>query len=103
MPALLAKVARAWEAATTMEVTRVTVVLAVETSAQEVVATLDVTTLRVKDAEDQVILAEREAWERVSTVEVENVMALAFSREDAEGLVRKIALLEGELAEERLA
>jgi hypothetical protein len=103
MPALLAKVAWAWEAATTMVVTRVTVVLAVETSAQEVVAALDVTTLRVKDAEDLVILAEREAWERVSTVEVENVMALAFSREDAEGLVRKIALLEGELAEERRA
>jgi hypothetical protein len=103
MPALLAKVAWAWEAATTMVVTRVTVVLAVETSAKEVVAALDVTTLRVKDAEDLVILAEREAWERVSTVEVENVMALAFSREDAEGLVRKIALLEGELAEERRA
>jgi hypothetical protein len=29
--------------------------------------------------------------------EVDNVMALAFAREDAEGLIREITLLEGEL------
>jgi hypothetical protein len=31
-------------------------------------------------------------------VEVENVVTLAFACEDADGLIRKIALLEGELA-----
>jgi hypothetical protein len=36
-------------------------------------------------------------------MEVENAMALASAREDAEGLVWKIALLEGEFAEERRA
>jgi hypothetical protein len=36
-------------------------------------------------------------------MEVQNAMALASTREDAEGLVRKIALLEGEFAEERRA
>jgi hypothetical protein len=36
-------------------------------------------------------------------MEVQNAMALASAHEDAEGLVRKIALLEGEFAEERRA
>jgi hypothetical protein len=31
--------------------------------------------------------------------QVENVMVLAFVWEDVEGLIRKVALLEGELAE----
>jgi hypothetical protein len=34
----------------------------------------------------------------VSRVEAENTTALAFTHEDAEGFVQKIALLEGELA-----
>jgi hypothetical protein len=57
----------------------------------------DSAALRVEDAEDWATLAEREARERVSRVEEENAMALASAHEDAEGL----ALLEGELAEER--
>jgi hypothetical protein len=48
-------------------------------------------------------LVEREAWERVPRMEAENATTLASAREDAEGLVQKIALLEGELAEERWA
>jgi hypothetical protein len=44
-------------------------------------------------------LAEREAQERVSGVEVESSMAPASAHEEAEGLVWKIALLEGALAE----
>jgi hypothetical protein len=44
-------------------------------------------------------LAEREARERVSGVEVESSMAPASAHEEAECLVWKIALLEGELAE----
>jgi hypothetical protein len=35
--------------------------------------------------------------------EVENAMMLASAREDAEGLTRKVALLEGELVEVRQA
>jgi hypothetical protein len=57
----------------------------------------------VKDAEDRATLAEREACERVLRVETESAMMLAFAHEDAEGLVWKIALLRGELAEARRA
>jgi hypothetical protein len=46
---------------------------------------------------------EREAWERVSRVEVENAVALASAREDAEGLVWKAVVLKGELMEAREA
>jgi hypothetical protein len=59
--------------------------------------------LLVKDVEDRATLAERETQEKVSRVEAENVVALPLAREDAEGLARKIALLEVELAEERQA
>jgi hypothetical protein len=57
--------------------------------------------LHVKDAEDRATLVERETIERVSRVDVENDTALASAREDAEGFVRKITLLEGELATKR--
>jgi hypothetical protein len=43
---------------------------------------------------------EREARERVSRMEVDNAVMSAFSHDDVEGLVRKIALLEDELVEE---
>jgi hypothetical protein len=62
---------------------------------------LDSAALHVKDVEDRAALAEREARERVSIMEVDNAMALASAREDVEVLVWKIALLQGELAEER--
>jgi hypothetical protein len=51
--------------------------------------------------EDQATLAEREALERMSRAEAENVTALASAHGDAEGLVRKIVVLEGELVTER--
>jgi hypothetical protein len=41
-----------------------------------------------------------EARERVSRMEAENTAVLAFARKDAEGIVRKIALLEDELVVE---
>jgi hypothetical protein len=63
----------------------------------------DSATLHVKDVEDRATLAEREAWERVSTMEMENTTTLASAREDAEDLVWVIALLEGELVEARWA
>jgi hypothetical protein len=44
---------------------------------------------------------QQEARERVSGVEPENTVALASAHEDAEGLVQKVTLLEGELAEGR--
>jgi hypothetical protein len=98
---LQAKVTPAWEAATAVEATRIVVVLATETSAQEAATAWDSAALRVKDVKDQDTLVEREAWESVLRVEVENTVTLASAREDVEGLVQKIALLEGELAEER--
>jgi hypothetical protein len=98
---LQAKVTPAWEAATAVEATRIVVVLATETSTQEAATAWDSAALRVKDAKDQDTLVEREAWESVLRVEVENTVTLASAREDVEGLVQKIALLEGELAEER--
>jgi hypothetical protein len=75
-------------------------ILTAETSVWEAVAAWDSIALRVKDAEDQTTLAEREALERVSRAEVENATALASTREDVEGLARKITLLEDELAAE---
>jgi hypothetical protein len=78
-------------------------VLAADTSTQEAAAAWGSTVIHVKDAEDQAGLMEREARERVSRVEAENTAALASAHEDAEGLVRKIALLEGELVEARRA
>jgi hypothetical protein len=53
----------------------------------------DSTTLHVKDTEDQSAFVEKEAQERVSRVEAENVMVLASARKDAEGVLHKIALL----------
>jgi hypothetical protein len=89
------------EAATVAEATHVAVVLATETSAQEATMTQDSAAIHVKDAENQAALKERVAWERVSRVKAENATVLASSHGDAEGLVQKIALLEGQLAEAR--
>jgi hypothetical protein len=66
---LLAEVTQAWEVAAAAEATRIAVVIAVETSAQEATVAWDSTTLRVKDAKDEAALAEREALERVPTWE----------------------------------
>jgi hypothetical protein len=79
------------------------VVLATETSAQEATVMRDSATLHVKDAEDQGALAEREAQERMSRVEAGKAAVSVSSREDADDLVWKIALLEGALAEVRQA
>jgi hypothetical protein len=51
------------------------------------------------DAEDRATLAEIEAQERVSSMEVESTVALASTHEETDSLVRIIALVEGELAE----
>jgi hypothetical protein len=91
------------KAATAAESTHVTAVLAAESSAQEAAMVWDSAVVCVKDIEDRVTLAEREACEKVLRVETENTMMLAFAHEDAEGLVWKIALLRGELAEARRA
>jgi hypothetical protein len=53
----------------------------------------------VKDEENRATLAEREAREMVSRVEVESAMALNSSREETDSLVRKITFLKGELVE----
>jgi hypothetical protein len=59
-----------------VEATRVVVVLASETSAQKATVAWDSTTK-----------AEREAQERVSSVEAENAAALDSAHDDAEGLI----------------
>jgi hypothetical protein len=87
--------------AAAVEATRITMVHAAATAVQEAAAVRESIDLRVKDVEDQATLAEREALERVSRVEAENAVALVSAREDAEGFVRKISLLEGKLVEER--
>jgi hypothetical protein len=99
VPTLLVEVTQAREAAVAAEAIRVVAVLATETSAQEAAVTQDSTVARVKDVEDQAALAEREDLERVSRKEVESATVLASAHEEIEGLVRKNALLEGELAE----
>jgi DNA topoisomerase IA len=100
-PTLQAEVTQAREVAAAVEAPHVMVKLAVETSAQEATAAWDSIMIRVKDAEDRATLAEREVQETVSRVEAENAAMIASSCEDAEGLVWKIILLEGELVEAR--
>jgi hypothetical protein len=96
-------VTRAWGAIAATETDQATTLIAADTSAQEAIAVWDDTTLRIKDAEDRAALAEREALERVSRAETENSTALTSICEDAEGLARKITLLEDEPVRERRA
>jgi hypothetical protein len=80
---LQAEVTRAWVAAVAVEDALVMAILATETSAHGATVVWDSVALRIKDAEDWATLAEREARERVSRVEVENAVALAYAHEDA--------------------
>jgi hypothetical protein len=91
--ALLPKVTQMWEAATTTKVTRVMVVVATETFAQETAMVRDSFPLCVQDAEDRDALEERVALEKVSRAEVQNAMALASTHVHVKGFVRKIAPL----------
>jgi hypothetical protein len=100
---LWVEVTRAREAAATAKATHGAVVLAMETSAQEVATTRDSIPAWDKDAEDQSTLTERGDWERVSTVEAKSTTMLASAHKENESLVQKIALLEGELAKVRQA
>jgi hypothetical protein len=86
-------VTQAQEAAATAEATRATA----KTSTLEAAMAWESTATLVRDVNDQAALAEREALETVSSVEEESIVALAYAREEAEGLVQRIALLEGEL------
>jgi hypothetical protein len=86
-------VTHAQEAAAATEATRAMA----KTSTLEAAMAWESTTTLVSDVNDQAALAEREAIETVSSVEEESVVALAYAREEAEGLVQRIALLEGEL------
>jgi hypothetical protein len=70
-----------------VEAARVVVVFAAETSAQEATAARDTFILCVNHAEDWAALVEREAQERVSKMEAENIAVLACAREEAGGLV----------------
>jgi hypothetical protein len=94
VPALLVEMARAREAATTIEVARVAAMLTVEASALEAIAARHSAAFNLGDAEDLAALVEdratlagREALERASREEVENAVTLVSAREDAEGLV----------------
>jgi hypothetical protein len=63
MPTLLMEATWARDTATTVESTRVTVVLATETFAQEAVMVRDSAALRVKDVENWATLEKRVALE----------------------------------------
>jgi hypothetical protein len=82
-----------------VEAARVTVELAVEASTQKATAARECTATLARDVKDRGALAEREAWERVLKVEAESATTLASAREEAEGHVRRIALLKGDLVE----
>jgi hypothetical protein len=53
--------------------------------------------------DDRAALVEREARESVLRVEAKNTAVLAYAREETDGLIQKVTLLEGELAEARWA
>jgi hypothetical protein len=55
----------------------------------------------IRDVEDQAVLAERLAQERVSRLEVESAAVLASAHEEAKCFAGRIAFLEGKLAEVR--
>jgi hypothetical protein len=59
--------------------------------------------LLVRDAEDRATLAEKEARERVVSMEAESATVLASAHEETEGFTQRIALLKGELANARQA
>jgi hypothetical protein len=77
--------------------------LAAEASAWEAIVAQDSATIHVKDEEDRAALAEREALEKVSRVQLENATALAFAREEVEGFDQKIALPEDRITSEHRA
>jgi hypothetical protein len=99
VPVLQVEVTQEWEVAVAAEATHITAVHDADTSAWEVVVAQNSAMIRIKDAEDQATQVEREAQERASRVDTENATVLASTSEHVEGLVRKIALLEGEHAE----
>jgi hypothetical protein len=103
MPVFLAEMTRVREAAIAAEAACIMVVLSTKTSAQEATIAGDRATLHVKATEDRVAMAKRKARERISRVEAENNVVLASAHDDAEDLVWKISLLEGELREEHRA
>jgi hypothetical protein len=67
-------------------------------STQEVAAAQESITALVRDVEDPTTLAEREAQEMVSRVEVGSAAVLASAHGEGEGFAQRIALLEGKLA-----
>jgi hypothetical protein len=103
MLVLKARLTQARAAVTTTEVAHVATMLDAETSTKVATVSWDSAEGRIRDAEDWAALAEREAWERVLRANVKNTTTLASTHEDALGLVCKVALLKGELAEARRA
>jgi hypothetical protein len=75
------------------------VVHATEASTQEAAVARESIVAVVRAVEDRAALAERDAQERVSRVEVESATVLASTHGEAEDLAQRIFLLEGELAE----
>jgi hypothetical protein len=63
----------------------------------------DSSNLRIKGAKDRAALAEQEALERVSRVEVDNFTVLYSAHANAEDLTQKVSLLEDKLVEEHWA
>jgi hypothetical protein len=53
----------------------------------------------IKEAEARATLAEREAWEWVSEMEVESAASLASAHREADGFTGTVALLEGKLTD----
>jgi hypothetical protein len=86
-----------WEATAAMEATRAEVVRAVAASAQGSARHGRETQPRSREA--RVTLAEREAWDRVLKTEMESTASLAFVCGEVDEFARKVALLEGELAD----
>jgi hypothetical protein len=89
------------EAATTVEVTHVAAVHAVEAFARDAAAASESTADLAIEAEVQAALAEREAQERVLRMEADSATALTSAQGEAEMFTQRIALLEGELTEAR--
>jgi hypothetical protein len=86
-------------AAIATEAARAAVVHSAKASAKGVTMAQENIMTLIKDAEDWAALADREARDRMLRLEVESATSFASPHGEVEDFARRIAYLEGELAE----
>jgi translation initiation factor 2B subunit (eIF-2B alpha/beta/delta family) len=101
MSMLQEEVIRAQGSIITTEATCAKAIRVVLASVQEAAMAREGVKASIKEAKDQATLAERETQEKVLKTEAESAASLTPIHEEANEFARKVALLEGELADAR--